>query len=362
MDAQRVRCVAAAAVISVCGLAMGQTAPLNFDRAPVSIDSGDLEAPASGVAVVYSDTVEAAGADWVRLYFGETVLPEGAELLVTSARSGHVHRLTARTLAEWSNSSAYLEGDLAFVDVVLPAGSAPARVRIDSVDAGLPPLDGRSICDGADDRRLSNDPRAARLAPQGCTAWLFNNRANSAGSAAHCGAAGGDTLWFNVPLRTSGGSVVPPAPEDQYPVDGSSVQTAGSWSIGNDWSVFGVFDNSNTGLSPVDAQKDAYLLATEMPPSDGRPIRVTGYGSTSFPMPVSPGTPCRRPTRARCSASPAATVRYRPDTTGGNSGSAVVDDVTGLAIGDAHQRRVRQQQQLVEQRDELPEQRVPQRR
>ena len=331
MNGQRVGLVAAV-LASVCGLAAGQTAPLNFDRTPLAIDSGDLEAPASGAGVVYSEAVEAAGSDWIRVYFGETVLPEGAELIVTSARSGHFHRLNAESLAQWSNSSAYFEGDLVFIDVILQAGSAPARVRINGVDGGLPSLDSRTICDGADDRQLSNDPRAARQAPQGCTAWLFNNRANSAITADHCGANAGDTLWFNVPLRTSGGSVVPPAPEHQYPVDGASLQSSPSWSIGNDWSVFGVFNNSNTGLSPVDAQKDSYLLATEMPPSDGRPIRITGYGTVSFPVPASWGSVQKTHAGPLFSIS-GSTVRYRPDTTGGNSGSAVQDDITGMAIG-----------------------------
>jgi hypothetical protein len=321
-----------ALIALACGTAFSQTAPMNFDRLSVGVDTGELAPPQSGSSVVYSGTVEAPGADWVRVWFGDTLLPEGAELIVTSARSGHFHRLNARTLAEWSNSSAYLEGDVAFVDVVLPAGAHAARVRIDSIDAGLPPIDNRSICDGADDRQLSNDPRAARLAPQGCTAWLFNNRPNSAITADHCGAAGGDTLWFNVPLRTSGGTVVPPAPEHQYPVDGSSVQSSPSWSVGNDWAVFGVFNNSNTGLSPVDAQRDSYLLATEMPPSDGRPIRITGYGSTSFPVPSSWYAVQKTHAGPLFSIS-GSTVRYRPDTTGGNSGSAIEDDVTGLAIG-----------------------------
>lgn len=327
-----VRGAASAAALTVlCGLAMGQTAPMSFERVGVAFDSGVIGAAESGH--VLSEAVSAPGADWVRVWFGDTDLPHGAELLITSARTGAVHRLDAETLAQWSNSSAYLAGDTAFVDLVLPAGhDGTARVEIEGVDAGLPPLVGRTICDGADDRVLSYDPRAARLAPIGCTVWLFNNRPNSAITANHCGPGGGDTVWFNVPLRTAGGSVVPPLPEDQYPVDNSSVQDSGGSSIGNDWAVFGMFDNSNTGLSPVDAQLDSYLLATQAPPSDGRPITVTGYGSTSFPIPPAWYAVQKTHTGPLFSVS-GSTIRYRPDTTGGNSGSAVFDAQDGMAVG-----------------------------
>jgi hypothetical protein len=317
------------ALAGVCGSLSAQTDPLRFDRVDLLVDSGVLGSAQGGL--VYSEMIDSPGADWVRLWFGETVLPAGAELLITSARTGEHQVLNAETLAQWSNSSAYFAGDAVYVDVVMPAG-AKGRVVVTGVHAGLPPLAPRTICGSVDDRVLSNDPRAARLAPQGCTAWLFNNRANTAATADHCGAAGGDTLWFNVPLRTSGGGVVPPSPRDQYPVDGTSVQDAGSFSLGNDWSVFGVFDNSNTGLSPVDAQKASYVLATSAPAADQRPINITGYGSTSFPVPDS--WYAVQKTHSGAYWSRAGTViRYRADTTGGNSGSAVFDEQEQRVIG-----------------------------
>jgi len=252
-------------------------------------------------------------------------------MLITSERTGEHQVLTAETLVQWSNSSAYFAGDAVYVDVVMPAGTE-GRVEVSGVHAGLPPLAPRTICGGVDDREISRDQRANRLAPQGCTAWLFNNRPNSAATANHCGAAGGDTLWFDVPLRTSSGSVVPPSPENQYPVDGSSVQSAGNWGLGNDWQVFGVFNNSNTGLGPVDAGKTSYVLATSAPEADGRPINITGYGSTSSPVPDSWYAVQKTHTGAYWSRS-GTTIRYQADTTGGNSGSAVLDLDNQRVIG-----------------------------
>lgn len=329
------KCIFTFAAFSVvCGsMALAQTAPLRFENVPVDLDSGVLDAPGSGSAVVFSGVVETPGADWIRLWFDPaTVLAEGATLLVTSPVSGAVQVLNAATLEQWSDSSAYFAGDRVFVDVMMDAGDGESRVVVASADAGLPPIGSRTICDSVDDRVITHDPRAGRLAPQGCTAWLFDNRPNSFLTADHCGAAGGDTVWFNVPLRTSNGGVVPPGPEDQYPVDGSSVQDSGASSIGNDWAIFGVFDNSNTGLSPMDAQKDAYMLALTAPEVNGQAITITGYGSTTFPVPDAWYAIEKTHTGTYFSKI-GTTIRYRTDTSGGNSGSAVFDESTQRAIG-----------------------------
>lgn len=321
--------------LTVCGIAAGawaQTAPMRSERVQIGIDSGVLPAPASGSAVVFSEEIEAAGGDWIRLWFGPTTLPDGALLVITSPISGHQQTLDATTLAQWSDSSAYFEGDRVFVDLILDAGAGDGRVVIDAADMGLPPLDERTICDGIDLRVLSSDPRAARLAPVGCTVWLFNNRPNTLATAAHCGPSGTTVVWFNVPLRTSGGTAVPPAPEDQYAVDGTSVQSVGSWSIGNDWATFGVFNNANTGLSPVDAQKASYVLATSSPPGDGRPVSIAGYGTVSSPIPPSWGS-VQKVHTGPLTSSTGSTIRHRADTTGGNSGSAIFDETQQRALG-----------------------------
>ncbi|MBZ0172731.1 MAG: hypothetical protein K8E66_10155, partial [Phycisphaerales bacterium] len=323
-----------ASVVAAAGFAasaLAQTAPLRFDTVAVDLDSGVLPAPMQVAGLVFSETVETPGADWIRLWFGETVLPDGAELIVTSARTGEAQFLSAETLGQWSNSSAFFNGDTVFIDLYVPAGAGESRVVVSEANMGLPPIAPRTICDSIDDRVISHDPRANRLAPQGCTAWLFNNRPNSAMTAGHCGAAGGDTLWFNVPLRTSTGGVVAPHPRDQYPVDGSSVQGTSS-GTGNDWTIFGVFNNSNTGLTPVDAQMASYVLPTVAPPVDGRPITITGYGSTTSPVPSSWYAIQKTHTGTYFSNS-GTTLRYRTDTTGGNSGSPVIDEQDQRAIG-----------------------------
>jgi V8-like Glu-specific endopeptidase len=275
--------------------------------------------------------VGVAEAAWVRVLFDEAELAPGAFIKITSLTDGHAQFLDAQSVRQWAFTSAYFNGDSVRVEVF--GGDEPSRVKVSRVLADVVPgWDARSICGTVDDRALSSDPRAARLLSIGCTAWLFNNRQNCLLTAGHCGPSAGYVVQFNVPLSTSGGGLVNPGPEDQYPVDPSSIQTNGGGGVGNDWATFGVFDNSNTGLSPFASQGATYQLAGALPPNDGRAIRVTGYGTTSSP--VSPTWNQVQKTHAGPFAgAPGTSLQYRPDTTGGNSGSPVIDDVTGLAIG-----------------------------
>ena len=88
---------------------------------------------------------------------------------------------------------------------------------------------------------------------------------------------------FNVPLSSNGGNPNFPSPDDQYAIDPASLQfTDGG--VGNDWSYFGCFPNSNTGLTAFQAQGDSYQLADPQAIQPNDSIRITGFGSTSAPV------------------------------------------------------------------------------
>ncbi len=318
-------------------------APPNFQEhvVPVEADSGMVFAPADadGLVTVYAVEAGEPGAPWVRLRFDEVILsgaagtPMGSMLAITSLADGAVQYLDAVSIKQWNLHTAYFNGDTVRVELLAAPGAGASRVRISAVIAG-PVLEGepRSLCGGVDDRVLSSDPRAGRIMPIGCTAWLFNDRSNCLITAGHCGPATNQVIQFNVPLSTAGGSPVAPPPEDQYPVDPASIQTNGGGGVGNDWSTFGVFDNSNTGLSPLAAQGDSYTLASEAPPVAGQTITVSGYGSTTSPVPAT-WYLVQKTHSGPYVFNDGATIRYAMDTTGGNSGSAVLDESTGLVIG-----------------------------
>ncbi|KAA0217323.1 MAG: hypothetical protein DYG94_01165 [Leptolyngbya sp. PLA3] len=310
------------------------------DRRVHYLDSGWVEntVPGSGLDLVWSGVQHQPGAMWMRLHFSTGVLSgeygdaEATRIVLTGLEDGAVQVLDSLDLLEWSMGSAYFNGDAVRVQIFAAPGMGASRVCVGSVEYGNPGFLDRSICGTTDDRVLGSDPASARMLPVNCTGWLVNDRAYGLLSAGHCDPTPGTVVQFNVPQSTIGGSMRHPPPEDQYAVDLSSVQTqAGSISVGNDWAFFGVFENPNTGLSPLAAQGMSYRASPTLPTADGRSVRVGGYGSVIMPMPLTYNFVYTTHV-GEYVGNTGNTVRYTADTTGGNSGSAVIDEMTGLAI------------------------------
>lgn len=307
----------------------------------LDIDSGLRRNDAREERVVFTHDLVLHDTEWIRLKFTRTTLPidprGGASYLrITSLTDGGTQILTAESLWQWQETSAYFNGDALRIELIAAPG-ATARVGVDLAFIGeaIPARRGgmfaiASQCGPVDDRVLSQDPRSARVLPVGCTVFMIDDFNNQFLTAGHC--ASGNNLQvvqFNVPLSGGNGGLQHPPPEDQYAVDPVSVQFTNG-GIANDWCYFGVFPNSVTGLSAVEAQGDHYLLAQVAPPVQGQMIRITGYGTDNTP----PQHNQVQQTHAGPYVSNSALrLRYQTDTTGGNSGSAVQDDSTGLVIG-----------------------------
>lgn len=211
---------------------------------------------------------------------------------------------------------------------------------IEDILAMVDPLTGyKSIC-GADDMRTpSNLPFYGRAQAQGrrggCSVTMIGE--TCAVSAGHCLSVL-DELHFNVP-QTIGTRPQRPAPEDRYFVDQETIvyQDAG---IGRDWAVFRVLPNELTGLYAGEVQ--GYLeVDADLKVRRGREIRITGYGSS----PVLEGRHFTQQTHTGPVVSTFGArffwrhffnrgiIRHQADTTGGNSGSSVVDEQTGRIVG-----------------------------
>jgi hypothetical protein len=302
---------------------------------PHGHDTGLARATGAGVQreVVHQFTVTQSGVDWMRLYFADVLLAgdvlagNGAQLRLTSHQDAAEQLLDGLTLQQWQNSSAYFNGDTVEVEVLAFPGTGDSRVVMRGLEIGLP-MPHFSQCGPVDDRVLSTDPRSARLLPIGCTGWLIADCAGCFLTAGHC--QGNITVvQFNVPLSSSTGSLVNPPPQHQYAVDPLSLQGNGGLGVGNDWAYFGTFANSTSGLTATAAQGPGFVLAAP-PPVGGNDIRITGYGTDNTP---STHNQVQQTHVGPLVTSSSTTVQYQTDTTGGNSGSPVIWEQTGQAVG-----------------------------
>ena len=326
--------VAALSIGPFCHLGQAQQEAPPTVTVAFELDSGWAENEGTGLDVVVSFPVFMEGAAWMRLYFedltlsGDLLAGTGSILRMTALADGAVQEMDARHVQQWKKSSAYFNGDTVLVEILAQPGSGWNRAAMSRVTMGFAPAGDPSICGNFDDRVLSNDARVARLLPIGCTGWLIDDCQKCFLTAGHC-TGSLDVVEFNVPLSDSGGGLNHPSPDDQYAVDASSLQTNGGLGVGDDWGYFGAFPNSNTGLSPGQAQGGAFVLVA--PPSvSGNDIRITGCGTDSSP---STHNQVQQTHFGPMVTNSGTLVQYATDTTGGNSGSPVIWNQTGEAVG-----------------------------
>jgi formylmethanofuran dehydrogenase subunit D len=327
------------AVLVTSATTLAQVDPPWEQEVVIRFDSGRVVNQADERAVVFSHVVHVPEAPWVRLMLDQATLgtaPVGGEptvLMITSLEDGAVQVLDAQEIQQWQYSSAYFNGDMVLIEVVADPGATPSRVRSTRMLAGPPsPVQQASICGPTDDRVPSSDPRVARIWPNGCTAFLIDDELNCFLTAGHCATFSFEIVEFNVPLSDANGAANHPPPSDQYPIDPASLQTLGSGGVGNDWAYFGAFANSETGLTAAQAQGAFFVLADTPPPVQGQTIRITGCGTTGSSVPGEWNRAQKTHTGPFVTFA-GSTVQYQTDTTGGNSGSPVINEDTGQVIG-----------------------------
>jgi V8-like Glu-specific endopeptidase len=312
----------------------GQTAPIVDRIVPVHIVSGDQINTEKQAKSVYSHLVRLNNASSMQITFGRTTLPQGTKLRMMSLQDGAIQHHTASTLKQWRNKSAWFNGSSVLVELVAEPNTTSTHFTIDWVSIIEQLGEDRSICGPADDRVLSYEDRDGRAMPIGCSAWIIDDVNHTLLTAGHCADDGTSDIGlvqFNVPLSDPNGNVQHPGPEDQYATDAESFQSAYS-TIGDDWAYFGCFPNTETGMTPFEAQNDFYVLSDAAPTVDGQLITITGYGTTSSPVPNEYNQAQKTHTGPYTQSS-GTSIGYQTDTTGGNSGSAVLNEATGEAIG-----------------------------
>jgi trimeric autotransporter adhesin len=347
------RNVLAAAILaaSLPGAVFAQQAAIPHRVEAFRLDSGRHHGSAPGPKATarpaFRETVEVADAQWLRLHFGRARLGPGSFLVLTSRKDGAQQILNARSLREWNHTSAFFNGDKVDVELWVGPGQKGNFVKVRELMVGEPGRPMKTICGTSDNRTTSLDPAVGRIVPVGCTGWVIANGAHL--SAGHCVDSGFQTLQFNVPPSLADGIIQHPPPQDQYPIITGSVQFAYSPfsnSIGNDWALFSVQRNSNTGRLPVEVYSGFLRLSRDTIPSF---VRVTGYGldgpASAFGTPPAPRNSDSQTQQWHSgsylglSTSGGTSIphhRYTVDTQGGNSGSPIIAQiftVDNLGIG-----------------------------
>lgn len=328
MSAISVKALGLASVLLLNPLTAQVAAVIEQDH-PVALDSGYLDHSGPGETLVFESKVRVDDAPIIRLQFGICNLPKGSRLEITSLEDGAMQRLDGVSLEHYDNSSAYFNGSEVSIKLIAGPGTIGNRLEVIGATATEYPMD-ESICGPLDDRSPSFDNRQGRLS-SGCTGWMIGN--NMALSAGHCGAAGRSMiLSFKVPLSATNGGLRAAHPTDQYPYQ---VLAALANGVGADYGVARVSPNSNTGLLPPQAYGEGFYQLAPPPTSPlSQIIRITGYGS----VPSDGNLPRSLNQVQKTHFGPmrfagTTSLQYATDTTGGNSGSPIIHENTGAAIG-----------------------------
>lgn len=303
-----------APALAVCAL-FGAVAPALAQRAEILADIVPYRWQ-SGMQTEH--VVRVDGAMSLRLRFDRAELAPGSVLRITSLADGARQHLNATTIQQWRHSSAWFNGSAVKVELLAAEGSRGNRVGIGSVIAGRLGEGTESQCGATDDRVASNVDNRARLLQMGCTANLTADGCFI--TAGHCLDVSGpnDVVEFNVPLSNPNTSLNHPPPSDQYmPTTNSQYSNGG---LGNDWGVFTVFPNTETGLTPLQAQGPGLEFAT-VKPRRNNVVEITGYGVDTGTANQTQQVATGAVTQASASTN---IIKYKADTEGGNSGSAVL--------------------------------------
>jgi hypothetical protein len=345
-----------AALFLCASIAWSQSAPLAGRWHDLRLESGVCSNAAPMERVVFHRLIELPQATpWMRVHFAQATLAPGSRVRLTALLDGEAQVLDGEHLRQWQNASAFFNGARLSLELIAAPHSTKNAVRIEKLWIGDPsyaPEIPENICGSGDDRLPSTHPAVGRLLSSGltgaCTAFLI--AAPSGGSdrchlsAGHC-FGNAQVLQFNVPASTAACALVHPPVTSQYAVDWTQL-IASANGIGDDYAVFRCFRNPTTNFTTYQAQGSAIALATSLP-ALGASVRLTGYGVDGSDQPGGAPTSCVclpasgtgtrhqvQQTEVGAFAGQSGTIaRHQLDVCAGSSGSPLVDETSGLAIG-----------------------------
>lgn len=348
----------AAGVISLfacLNFAHAQTLKVVDRIEPARFASGVHRNPTTEAIRVCDTSLVSTNASSLRVRFSAWFLGRGSFVRLTSLRDGAEQILDQEGLALWSGTSAWFNGDAVRLQLFVAAGDQGvfADTRDLVTDCGCEPAPAltaqpgpKTLC-GSDDRVASSDNRVGRIGS--CTGWLVSNGAGL--TAGHCAPVAG-AFEVNIPASQANGIVVRSSPQNQYPIDpnGWTWINAGN---GNDWAVFRLLPNTTNG-NCAHVQHGFFRMSRVLP-SLLATVRVTGCGLDNSPAGSSSAC-CNTDSSGNCThfscnaqsqtlqtstgsfqgeflIGERIELRYRVDTEPANSGSPIINDANGFALG-----------------------------
>ncbi len=324
---------------------------------PVALAAGSLANTGSQPQTTLLGYLSAPNATLLRVGLKGFVLDSGVSIRITALSDGQTQTLNAGQIESWGQRSAIFNGTAVKLELLLPPGAAQSGVVISqlwwqgpeaSTDDCCPRRATRTLC-GPDNRVPSADNRVGRI-NGGCTGWLVSNGAVL--TAGHCGIAAGSILEVNVPASSANGNRVAASVQDQFPVLAGSITTVNA-GVGNDWTVCRVGPN-NLGQSAH--RLHGFFRMTRELPAESAILRVTGCGIDNSPVGSQPSVCGNRDSAGNCThfglnaqsqtlqtstgtfaaeatAGTGIRLTYQVDTEPANSGSPIIWEQTGFAVG-----------------------------
>ena len=299
---------------------------------------------------VISETIKCDNAAWLQVRFVSVNLGGRSTLRIRAKRDGASQTFNNQTIREWGNLSAIFNGDTIEVTMNVPPGEKVTPYEIAKVLVGEKVSsigvddtlrgNARAICKPNDDRNRFEHAGVGRIMPVGCTGWILSG--NIFLTAGHCHDRDMQILQFNVPTSLNDGTPVMPHPKNQYAIIPSTV-TSKDEGLGNDWAVFKVASNTETGRLPEEAQHRTFRLRRNLTPLV---VSLIGFGVDNRPRgPHKPYFRNRNSQTLQASSGGylgpdglSTFVKYRVDAEGASSGSPIVavssdGTLTDVAVG-----------------------------
>lgn len=236
------------------------------------------------------------GSQRVQLWFESFYLGQSSTLTVRSPNSGREQRFDQNGLKGAKGYSAVFPGDELQVILNVVAGDSEVFYELPKMIVSSIPKDGgiedeqaageEQIC-GSDHRMVSSERQVGRTVYSGCTAFLIGNRLLL--TAGHCTLPVHERVEFNVAPSSSEGETEPALPRDQYavvfPILGRANDETATLGDpypqhGDDWQLFAVRPNDETGRTPGEAQGGFFPVLRRIEPTK---VTVIGYGQDADP-------------------------------------------------------------------------------